>query len=75
MYSRHTDGDVCIDSHSRTVCQRNAASHYLGSTMTTESISGLVLMHVHKDTELDAERIIHQFGRQNRHLALLFRPE
>ena len=35
-----------------------------------------VLLHVNEDTELDAERIIHQFSRQkNRHLALLFRPK
>ena len=47
--------------------------NYLRSTMTTERMSGLALMHVHKDTELDAERIIHQFSRQkNRRLALLF---
>ena len=31
----------------------------LRSTMTTERMSGLILMNVHKDTELDAERIIH----------------
>ena len=47
---------------------------YLGSTMTTESISGLVLMHYGKDTELDEERIINQFSRQkNRRLFILFR--
>ena len=34
--------------------------NYLRSTMTTERMSGLVLMHVHKDTELDAEHIIHR---------------
>ena len=33
------------------------------SKMTTES-RGLFSMHVYKDTELDAERIIHQFSRQ-----------
>ena len=44
--------------------------------MTTERISGLALMHVHKDTELDAEHIIHRLADQkNTHLALLFRPE
>ena len=32
--------------------------------MTTERMSGLALMHGHKDTELDAERIIHQFNHQ-----------
>ena len=37
--------------------------NYQRSTMTTECMSGLALMHVHKDTELDAERIIHQFSR------------
>ena len=47
--------------------------NYQRSTMTTERISGLILMHVHKDTELDAEPIIHQLSRQkNRRLALLF---
>ena len=39
-------------------------NNYLRSTMTTERMSGLALMHVHNDTELDAERIIHQFSRQ-----------
>ena len=38
--------------------------NYLRSTKTTERMLGLALMHVHKDTELDAERIIHQFSRQ-----------
>ena len=37
--------------------------NYQRSTMTTERMLGLALMHVHKDTELDAERIIHQFSR------------
>ncbi len=32
------------------------------STMTTERMSGLALMHVYKDTELDVERFIHQFS-------------
>ena len=50
--------------------------NYLCSTMATEHMSRMVLMHVHKDTELDAERITHQFSRQkNRRLAILFRPE
>ena len=49
--------------------------NYLRSTMTTERMLGLALMHVHKDTEMDAEPIIHQFSRQkNRRLALIFRP-
>ena len=39
--------------------------NYPPSTMITERMLGLALMHVHKDTELDAERIIHQFSRQN----------
>ena len=37
--------------------------NYQRSTMITERMSGLALMHVHKDTELDAERFIHQFSR------------
>ena len=50
--------------------------NYLRSTMTTGGMTGLALMHAHKDTELDAERIIHQFSRQkNRRLVLLVRPE
>ena len=44
--------------------------------MATERMWGMALMQVHKETELDAERIIHQFSLQNhRRLALLFRPE
>ena len=38
--------------------------NYLRSTTTTERMSGLALMHVHKDTGLDAERIIHQKNRR-----------
>ena len=37
--------------------------NYQRSTVITERMSGLALMHVHKDTELDAERFIHQFSR------------
>ena len=49
--------------------------NYLRSTMTTERMAGLVLMHVHKDTERDAERIIYQFSHQkNRRIALLVSP-
>ena len=49
--------------------------NYQRSAMTTERMSGLALMHVHKDTVLDAERIIHPSSRQkNSHLALLFSP-
>ena len=75
MY-RHTDEDVCIDSHGRALFQNNARrlKNYLRST-TTERMSGLALMHVHKDTELDAERIIHQFSHhKNRRISLLFSP-
>ena len=50
--------------------------NYLRSTMTTERVWGMALMQVHKETELDAERIIQQFSLQNhRRLTLLFRPE
>ena len=50
--------------------------NYLHSNMTTECMRGLFSMHVYKDTELDVERIIHQFSRQkNRRLAPLFRPD
>ena len=46
--------------------------NYLRSTMTTERMSGLAVMHVHKDTELDVECIIHKFTHhKNRRLALL----
>ena len=43
--------------------------------MTTERLSGLALMHVHKNKPLDAARIVQQFSQQkNRRLALVFRP-
>ncbi|KAI0224420.1 hypothetical protein LSAT2_024584, partial [Lamellibrachia satsuma] len=46
--------------------------NYLRSTMTSERLSGLALMHVHKNKQLNVERIIHQFSRQkNRRLALI----
>ena len=49
--------------------------NYLRSTVTTERMSGLALMHVHKDTELDTKCIIHQFRHQkNMRIALLFSP-
>ena len=49
--------------------------NYLRSTMTTERLSGLALMHVHKDKPIDAASIIQQFSLQkNRRLALVFRP-
>ena len=38
--------------------------NYLRSTMTTERMSGLAMLHFHKDTVLDAECIIHQFSHQ-----------
>ena len=48
---------------------------HLRSIMTTECMSGLALMHVLKDRELDAKRIIHQFSHQkNSRIALLFSP-
>ena len=47
--------------------------NYLRATMTTERMPGLALMHVHKDIELDAECIMHQFSHQkSRRIALLF---
>ena len=59
----------------RPYCAMLHLKNYLRSTMTTERMSGLALLHVHKDTELDAEPIIYQFSRQkNRRLALLFQP-
>jgi len=77
--SRHTDGDVCFDSHARrsfrTVRHLKNCLR-LRSTLTTEHMWGMALMQVHKETELDAERIIDQFSLQShRRLALLFRPK
>ena len=47
--------------------------NYLCSTITTERMSGLALMHVHKDIDMDAERIIHQFShKKDRRIALLY---
>ena len=49
--------------------------NYLCSTITSERMSGLGLMHVHKDIEMDAECIIHQFShKKDRRIALLFGP-
>ena len=45
--------------------------NYLCSTITTERMSGLALIHVYKDIEMDVERIIHQFSHKK---ALLFGP-
>ena len=51
-------------------------TNYLRSKMTTESIWGLFSTHVYKDTELETDRIIHQFSRQKNVLsAPLFRPD
>ena len=56
---------LMVTSVSTATAERSFSSmrrlkNYLCSTMTTERMSGLVLMHVHKDTGLDAERIIHK---------------
>ena len=49
--------------------------NYLCSTITTERMSGLALMHVHKDIEMDAEHIMHQFShKKDRRMTLLFSP-
>lgn len=46
---------------------------YLRATMSTERLSGLGLLHVHRDRELDAERVVDNFAaRKNRRLALVF---
>ncbi|XP_052809464.1 52 kDa repressor of the inhibitor of the protein kinase-like [Mya arenaria] len=46
---------------------------YLRSTMTSKRMSGLGLLNVHKDRELNAATVIDMFAqRKNRRLALLF---
>ena len=52
--------------HRRALFQHNEKrlKNCLRSTTTTECMSELGLMHIHKDTELDAERIIHQKNRR-----------
>ena len=61
--SRHTDGDVCFDSHARRSFRTMwPLKNCLHSKMTTEGISVIALMQVQKETELDFECII-QFSK------------
>ena len=77
-YCHSTDGDVMSVSTAtpdRPYSAMLRLENYLCSTITTERMSGLALMHVQKDTEMDAERIIHQFShKKDRRTALLFGP-
>ena len=58
---------LMVMSISTATVDRNAASQELSALYkTTERMSGLILMHVHKDTELDVECIIHQVTHQKK---------
>lgn len=47
---------------------------YLRSTMTTERMSGLGLLHIHREREINTERVVDTFARRKeRRLALLFK--
>ena len=47
---------------------------YLRSTMSTERMSGLGLLHIHREREINAERVVDKFARRKeRRLALLFK--
>ncbi|XP_033739147.1 52 kDa repressor of the inhibitor of the protein kinase-like [Pecten maximus] len=47
---------------------------YLRSTMTTDRLSSLALMHAYKHTEIDVQQVINVFAdRKSRRLAFLFR--
>ena len=47
---------------------------YLRATMTTERLSGLGLMNIHRDREVSAKHVVDIFARRkDRRLALLFR--
>ena len=44
------------------------------STMSTERMSGLGLLHIHREREINAERVVDKFARRKeRRLALLFK--
>jgi len=70
MFSRNQSRPIPQHVHCRALFQRNDLKNCLHSTTTTKRMSRLALMHIHKDTELDAERIIHQKNRR-----ILFRHE
>ena len=47
---------------------------YLRSTMSTERMSGLGLLHIHREREINTERVVDKFARRKeRRLALLFK--
>ena len=47
---------------------------YLRSTMSTERMSGLGLLHIHREREINAGRVVDKFARRKeRRLALLFK--
>ncbi|MCG7879675.1 MAG: hAT family dimerization domain-containing protein [Candidatus Thiodiazotropha endolucinida] len=47
---------------------------YLRSTMTTERLSSLALLHAYKDVDIDVQQVINEFAdRKDRRLAFLFR--
>lgn len=47
---------------------------YLRSTMGTERMSGLALLNIHREREIDLEEVVDVFARRKeRRLALLFR--
>ncbi|KAH3695238.1 hypothetical protein DPMN_082695 [Dreissena polymorpha] len=49
---------------------------YLRSTMVTERLSGLGVLNLYREKELDPDRIVDIFANnQNRRLALLFKDE
>ena len=47
---------------------------YLRSTMSTQRMSGLGLLNIYREREINAERVVDVFARRKeRRLALLFR--
>ena len=52
----------------RTFSTMKRIKTYLRSTMTTDRLTGLALLNVHRDIELTPDEVINHFGRKNRRL-------
>jgi histone deacetylase complex regulatory component SIN3 len=64
---------VSTASAERSFSSMRRLKTYLRSTMTTERLSGLGLLNIHREKEINSENVVDIFARRkDRRLALLF---
>jgi hypothetical protein len=64
---------VSTASAERSFSVMRRVKSYLRSTMTTERLSGLAMLHAHKDMEVDTEAVVQDFAQgKRRRLVFLF---